>query len=62
MMTYRQLLKISQTLSEGELKELLDQEMKGARRWSFVERLHQRYSSLRMQRERRELLLQTRIQ
>lgn len=60
-MTYRYLLKIINTLNEQELKALLDQELAGPCRRTFMERVHQRYSSLRQQRERHELMLRVKI-
>jgi hypothetical protein len=45
------------SLREDQVKILLDEEMgRDKPRAAFVERLHQRYSSLRMRRERDELL------
>lgn len=44
------------TLSETELKQLLDAEVKGPKRAMFVIRLHQRYCMRRAAREREELL------
>jgi hypothetical protein len=55
------LLKVINTLSEAELKKLLEQELAGQCRRTFMERVHQRYSSLRMQRERHELMLKVKI-
>jgi hypothetical protein len=43
-------------LSEGEVLALLEAERQGARRVTFLERLHQRYTMLRAARERVELL------
>lgn len=61
-MTYRQLHKIINTLSEEELLGLLNAERDGQRRFAVLHRLHQRYSMLRMQRERLEILREARIQ
>jgi hypothetical protein len=44
------------SLPEVDVKALLDAEMKGARRVKIIERLHQRYNTLRVARERAELL------
>ena len=44
------------TLTEAEAKEALIIEMKHDNRKSFVERLHQRYNTLRTMREREELM------
>lgn len=43
-------------LREDQVKELLDYELETSQRPSFVERLHQRYNTLRVSRERAELL------
>lgn len=43
-------------LPEDQIKMLLDHEITHNRRKRFVERLHQRYSSLRLQRERKEIM------
>jgi hypothetical protein len=43
-------------MTEDEVKSALDAEMAGDRRVTVVERLHQRYSSLRATRERLELM------
>lgn len=43
-------------LGEAEVKALLDYEVGHENRATLVERLHQRYNSLRVARERRELL------
>lgn len=42
--------------NEEEVKEMLNYEIKNAARVSILERLHQRYSTLRTNRERRDLL------
>jgi hypothetical protein len=42
--------------TEAEVLELLDQERAGAKRITILERLHQRYNTLRVARERIELL------
>ena len=43
-------------LSEDEVLALLKAERKNQRRYTVLERLHQRYSALRAQRERKEIL------
>lgn len=43
-------------LGEVEVKELLDYELQHDNRRTLVERLHQRYNTLRVARERGELL------
>ena len=42
-------------LSEDEVKAALLEEVDGAKRGTFVKRLHQRYCALRATRERKEL-------
>ena len=61
MMTYRQLNTVIHTLSEDELWSLLQDEREGERRFSMLRRIHQRYSSLRAQRERQALLREARV-
>jgi hypothetical protein len=61
-MTYRQLHKVINALSEEELLGFLNSERNGQRRFAVLHRLHQRYSMLRMQRERLEILREARIQ
>jgi hypothetical protein len=53
---WRALNAVLHRLSEGEVKAMLDAEVAGPRRVTFVERLHQRYCALRAARERMELL------
>ena len=43
-------------LTEKEVKKLLGTEKKGLKRKSILTRLHQRYTSLKVSRERTELL------
>lgn len=43
-------------LREDQVKELLDHELRGERRQTVLERLHQRYNTLRVSRERVEIL------
>ena len=42
--------------SEDRVKQLLEDEVEKHKRTSFIVRLHQRYTTLRAQRERKELL------
>lgn len=42
--------------SEDRVKQLLEDEVTKHKRSSFIVRLHQRYTTLRAQRERKELL------
>lgn len=44
------------SLTEREVLDLLEDERRNARRSTFIIRLHQRYSMMRMMRERAELL------
>jgi len=55
-MNWRDLNKKLSLLSESEVLALLDDERQGAKRVTFLERLHQRYTMLRAARERVELL------
>ena len=50
--TWRSLNDALVTMPEPQVKELLDQEMNGERRVKVMERLHQRYNTLRVARER----------
>lgn len=43
-------------MTEEEVLALLNEERKGSRRITFLERLHQRYTVLRSTRERLEIL------
>lgn len=54
--SYRATMRRLLALSEQEVLAALEAEMVGERRVTVVERLHQRYTTLRMQRERRELM------
>jgi hypothetical protein len=56
MYTWRSLNDVLASLPETDVKALLDAEMKGARRVKIIERLHQRYNTLRVARERAELM------
>lgn len=44
------------TMTESQVKDLLDEEMEKHKRPVFARRLHQRYSSLRTTRERKEIM------
>ena len=50
--TWRSLNDALATMTEEQVKDLLDQEMLGDRRIKVMERLHQRYNTLRVARER----------
>ena len=58
---WRKLNKELALLSEEEVLALLNQERAGRRRLSILERLHQRYTSLRAARERLEILKEARV-
>ena len=53
---WRSLAATLNTLSEAEIKKVLDFEMDNQRRPSIVRRLHQRFAMLRSARERAELM------
>jgi hypothetical protein len=55
-MNWRELNAQLNNMSEEQVKGLLDAERVGARRVTFLERLHQRYCALRAIRERAEIL------
>lgn len=50
--TWRKLNEVLALLPETDVKALLDAEMTGARRVKVIKRLHQRYNTLRVARER----------
>ena len=53
---WRAFIKAVQRMNEAELWEALGNEQYGAKRRSYLERMHRRASHLRMRRERKELL------
>jgi len=55
-MNWRELNRKLNILTEDEVLELLEIEREGAKRVTFLERLHQRYTMLRAARERVEIL------
>ena len=55
-MNWRDLNRKLNMLREDEVLALLEAERQGAKRVTFLERLHQRYTMLRAARERVELL------
>lgn len=57
---WRRLNKELALLSEGEVLTLLNEERAGRRRLSILERLHQRYTTLRAARERMDILKEAR--
>ena len=54
--TWRSLNSQLSRMSEEEVLRLLNEEREGAKRVTMLERLHQRYNTLRVARERLELL------
>ena len=56
LQNWKAMHKVLTELREDQVKELLDYEMAHAKRASLLERLHQRYNTLRVARERAELL------
>lgn len=50
--TWRSLNDALATMTEEQVKALLDEELLGQRRIKVMERLHQRYNTLRVARER----------
>ena len=54
--TWRSLNNELSRLSEEEVLRLLNKEREGAKRATMLQRLHQRYNTLRVARERIELL------
>ena len=50
--TWRSLNDALATMTEEQVKALLDEELLGLRRIKVMERLHQRYNTLRVARER----------
>ena len=55
-MNWRELNEVLTDYTEQEVLDLLEDERKRARRSTVIIRLHQRYTTLRMLRERAELL------
>lgn len=56
MLSWRKLNDQLSTMSEQQVLDLLTQERKSAKRVTVLERLHQRYTTLRAARERAEIL------
>ncbi len=52
---WREMMEMLSTLTEAEVKFLLDSEVADGKRWSVIQRLHGRYTILRASRERDEL-------
>jgi hypothetical protein len=57
---WRKLNKELALMSEDQVLQLLNHERANQRRISILERLHQRYTMLRCERERREILREAR--
>jgi len=57
--SWRTLTNILSSLNEEQVLELLKSEKKNEKRWSILQRLHQRYNTLRVARERIELFAVT---
>jgi len=55
-LNWRSMIAVLSDLTESELKDALDAELKTHKRPAIARRLHQRYSALRTARERDELL------
>lgn len=55
-LNWRSMIAVLSDLTEGQLKDALDAELKTHKRPAIARRLHQRYSALRTARERVELL------
>ena len=55
-LTWRELNHILASKTEDEVLQMLNEERVGTRRIVVLERLHQRYNTLRVSRERVELL------
>lgn len=56
--TWRELNREINTLTENDLETLIESELKGQKRVTILERLHQRFCAVRASRERIELLKQ----
>ena len=54
--SWRKLQAVLNQLTEEEVLAMLNEERQGARRASILERLHMRYNTLRVSRERIEIL------
>ena len=54
--SWRALNKHLALMTEAQVLELLEAEREGSRRVSILERLHQRYTMLRAERERLEIM------
>jgi len=61
-LTWRELNHVLASKTEDEVLRLLNEERVGIRRIAVLERLHQRYNTLRVSRERVELLNGRRVE
>ena len=61
-LTWRELNHVLASKTEGEVLQMLNEERVGTRRIVVLERLHQRYNTLRVSRERVELLNGRRVE
>jgi len=55
-LSWRKLLVVLNQMTEDEVLDMLNAERQGQRRASILERLHMRYNTLRVSRERIEIL------
>jgi hypothetical protein len=55
-LSWRKLQAVLNQMTEDEVLAMLEDERQGARRASILERLHMRYNTLRVSRERIEIL------
>ncbi len=56
-LNWRSMIAMLSDLTEGELKDALDAELKTHKRPAIARRLHQRYSAMRTARERGEIMM-----
>ncbi len=56
-LNWRSMIAVLSDLTEGELKDALDAELKTHKRPAIARRLHQRYSAMRTARERGEIMM-----
>ena len=56
-LNWRSMIAVLSTLTEDELKQVLDVELETYKRPAIARRLHQRYSAMRTARERVEIMI-----
>jgi len=56
-LNWRSMIAVLSTLTEDELKQVLDVELETYKRPAIARRLHQRYSAMRTARERGEIMM-----